>query len=203
MALGVAAAIGGLTVASLVWSANLALAPMVETRGQDFYPSAHRHFGPSPAYQQERDTRVALPGVGNTSPNIDEEVLSLRGTAKTSVDTNLPSPSGVGSSPFYTSVNISELASQYSIKKRRTFDGPRLDFENMVEAIPRAASGNDEGTAKYCKRWAVLTTCSSTAGPTDLVKQLSMMEDWCVVVVSDKDGELRFETMNTCPISTS
>jgi hypothetical protein len=67
--------------------------------------------------------------------------------------------------------------------KRRAYDGPRPFSGNgstsdvSYKLIPRGAE------ELVCKKWAVLTTIF---GPTELVKQLVGMEDWCVVVVGDK-----------------
>lgn len=177
----------GVTITTLVRYVNRAFAPIMVER-------QHRKLSPSPASHQRRDTPVSSPSVPNTSPNVDTKQNSLRGTEETSVDRDFPSRSPLGPSSLDTVVDISALVAQYSISKKRTFYGPRLDIEIMGKAVSGAPPVNDEGGTKYCKRWAVLTTCSRAAGPTEIVQQLSMMEDWCVVVVSDKDGE--------CPCGT-
>jgi hypothetical protein len=76
--------------------------------------------------------------------------------------------------------------------KRRAYDGPRPFSGNgstsdvSQKLYPRGAE------QLVCKKWAVLTTIF---GPTELVKQLVGMKDWCVVVVGDKKvrgGEINF-----------
>lgn len=70
--------------------------------------------------------------------------------------------------------------SVFSMEKIRTYDGPRLDHNLPQSTFP------PPGESDMCERWAVLT---SIFEPTDTVKQLADAEDWCVVVVGDKNGE--------------
>ena len=68
--------------------------------------------------------------------------------------------------------------------KRRAYDGPRpfsgkgSTSDVSYKLYPRGAE------QLVCRQWAVLTTIF---GPTEPVKQLIGMKDWCVVVVGDKN----------------
>lgn len=66
----------------------------------------------------------------------------------------------------------------FAMKKIRTYEGPRLSVNSHPSAFPRPE--------KLCEKWAVLT---SIFEPTETVRQLGSMSDWCVVVVGDKKGE--------------
>lgn len=69
----------------------------------------------------------------------------------------------------------------FSMNKVRTYVGPRLD-----PSVKQSSSFPPPDSAKICGQWAVLT---SIFEPTDTVRQLGAMPDWCVVVVGDKKGE--------------
>lgn len=70
----------------------------------------------------------------------------------------------------------------FSMNKIRTYEGQRLDASSMQQEV--LAAPEEE---QMCERWAVLT---SIFEPTEAVRQLaSPTNDWCVVVVGDKNGK--------------
>ena len=78
----------------------------------------------------------------------------------------------------------------FRMESTRQYTGVRLDPQGVPDLFARPAEDS------MCDRWAVLT---SIFDPTETVRQLGEMEDWCVVVVGDKNGELwRSNTVNVC-----
>ena len=68
----------------------------------------------------------------------------------------------------------------FTMQSIREYTGERLDHRST----PDLFVAPDESS--MCERWAVLT---SIFDPTETVRQLGEMEEWCVVVVGDKNGE--------------
>lgn len=81
------------------------------------------------------------------------------------------------------------LSGELPLTKKRTFHGRRLDFEKMFTEISLQPSGSPQSKTSDCNKWAVLTASSRKPGPPEVLTQLMIMEDWCVVVVKDEDGE--------------
>lgn len=217
LALGLVATIGGAGIASVMWLANPALAQTADKRSQGLDPNAehnsanirtseggmNHHLRPSETSKQRRGYRLVVVAPQGVEKNFvqnednEEGIPPSPGTEETSVvdreallSTNRDELSPRVDTAMSTSAPAAEL---FSMTKKRTFDGPRLDFEQMAEGKYFPPPGNnDEGKEDDCDRWAVLTTSSRGAGPTEAMKQLASMKDWCVVVVSDKDGEWPF-----------
>lgn len=76
----------------------------------------------------------------------------------------------------------------FSMEKVRTYVGPRLD-----PSVQQSSSFPPPDKGKMCDQWAVLT---SIFEPTETVRQLGAMADWCVVVVGDKNGEGRRQSFS-------
>lgn len=81
--------------------------------------------------------------------------------------------------------------SPFSMTKRRTYMGPGLVDSGAVSwerfSLPDAGI--------ICERWAVVLV-GLVAEPSDTVKQLAEMPDWCVLVVArDKGGEFVFSLL--------
>lgn len=68
----------------------------------------------------------------------------------------------------------------FAMRKIRTYKGRRLPPDRPEEMFEPPEE------SKMCERWAVLT---SIFDPSDAVRQLASVGDWCVVVVGDKNGE--------------
>lgn len=74
----------------------------------------------------------------------------------------------------------------FSMTKGRKYTGPGLVDGGGVPPSERFLPPDAEST---CERWAVVLV-TSTAEPSDSIKQLAEMQDWCVLVVAgDKGGE--------------
>lgn len=71
----------------------------------------------------------------------------------------------------------------FSMHKLRSYEGPSIDFDATATPAPRFMRPAE---AEMCSRWAVMT---SVVNPTETVKQLSELRDWCIVVVGDLDGK--------------
>lgn len=69
----------------------------------------------------------------------------------------------------------------FHMHKVRTYSGPLI-------GVDLEESAKFPAQTEICQRWAVLT---SVFEPTETVRQLEALEDWCVVVVGDKKGEVR------------
>eukprot|EP01047_Picozoa_sp_COSAG01_P009031 COSAG01_NODE_365_length_18082_cov_9.136518_13_plen_608_part_00 len=73
--------------------------------------------------------------------------------------------------------------------RRRSFKGRRGRFVERPHTVyPKVANHVN------CTQWAVITTIF---GPTELVKQLLQLPDWCVVVVGDKKSPLTYNVSGT------
>ena len=67
--------------------------------------------------------------------------------------------------------------------KRREYNGPRPFLNGALPGVFEPYPLGGAGQEFMCKKWAVMTTIF---GPTELVRQLVAMKDWCIVIVGDK-----------------
>ncbi|CAN0373139.1 unnamed protein product [Pylaiella littoralis] len=77
----------------------------------------------------------------------------------------------------------------FSMQKTRTYVGQRADFADDP-ITPASSRFPRPPETELCKRWAVLR---SVVDPTETVKQLAELPDWCVVVVGDENGPIEYD----------
>ncbi|CAN0428880.1 unnamed protein product [Pylaiella littoralis] len=77
----------------------------------------------------------------------------------------------------------------FSMQKIRTYAGPRADFADDL-ITPALSRFPRPPETQLCKRWAVLR---SVVEPTETVKQLAELPDWCVVVIGDENGPIEYD----------
>ncbi|CAM9705879.1 unnamed protein product [Ectocarpus sp. 4 AP-2014] len=87
----------------------------------------------------------------------------------------------------------------FSMEKVRTYAGPRMEIRTTPSSAEPSSVFPPPAAEETCDRWAVL---ASAHEPTDAVKQLAELGEWCVVVVGDKDGPTEYNVAGVVFLTT-
>eukprot|EP00518_Triparma_eleuthera_P001291 CAMPEP_0182458630 /NCGR_PEP_ID=MMETSP1319-20130603/3930_1 /TAXON_ID=172717 /ORGANISM="Bolidomonas pacifica, Strain RCC208" /LENGTH=483 /DNA_ID=CAMNT_0024657355 /DNA_START=182 /DNA_END=1633 /DNA_ORIENTATION=- len=95
---------------------------------------------------------------------------------------------GTGQADSWTLLGMAEVKGAHGgqifvATKRREYNGPRPFLNGALPGVFEPYPLGGAGQEFMCKKWAVMTTIF---GPTELVRQLVAMKDWCIVIVGDK-----------------